>query len=109
MARGSAFWLFASLAAVGTALPLTAFVPWVARNGLDPRLFFEELYVNSISSFFAWDMIVSGLVTIALILIEGRRSHVPALGLPIAGTLLVGVSCGLPLFLALRERALAAR
>ena len=77
---GGAFWLFAALATVGTALPLAAFLPWAARHGLDVPRFIEELFVNRISSFFAWDVIVSAFVTIALILIEGRRSHVPADG-----------------------------
>jgi hypothetical protein len=51
------------------------------------------------------DVIVSSLVLWALVAIEGRRARVPHLWAPIAASLAVGVSLGLPLFLYLRERA----
>ena len=41
---------------------------------------------------------------IAFILWEGRRVRMSALWAPIAATGLIGVSCGLPLFLFMRER-----
>ncbi len=108
MATTSAFWLFAALAVAGTLLPLAAFLPWAGEHGLDPARFLADLFANRISSFFAWDVIVSALVTIALILIEGRRIGMRAArAIPIVATLLVGVSSGLPLFLAQREMALA--
>jgi len=36
--------------------------------------------------------------------VEGRRAKVPRLWMPVTATCLVGVSCGLPLFLYLREQ-----
>jgi Terpene cyclase DEP1 len=37
-------------------------------------------------------------------LMEGRRGKLRLLWMPISATCLIGVSCGLPLFLYLRER-----
>jgi hypothetical protein len=50
--------------------------------------------------------VVSAIVTITFIRREGARRNMQILWLPIAATCLVGVSCGLPLFLYLRERQL---
>jgi len=98
-------WIFAALAVLGAALPLSQFLPWLATNGLDIPLFLNALFANEISSFFGLDVFVSAVVTLFLIVTEGRRSKVPKLWMPIAGTCLIGVSLGLPMFLAMREYA----
>jgi hypothetical protein len=98
--------VFVILAVLGAALPLSQFLPWFAANGLDLHLFFDELFANRISSFFGLDVLVSAIVTAVLIVLEGRRAGVPRLWMPIAGTFLIGVSLGLPMFLAMREIAL---
>jgi hypothetical protein len=98
--------VYAALAVLGAALPLSAFVPWAVEHGFDVPLFVAELFANRISSFFAWDVIVSGVVLIVFVLVQGRRDGVPHRWLPIAALCVAGVSCGLPLFLMLRERAL---
>jgi len=95
--------LYAALAVLGTVLPLAQFVPWLAAHGLDMRLFAEQLFANRIGGFFAMDVLVSAIVVIVLVRGEGR--DVPGGWLAIPATLLVGVSCGLPLFLMLRARA----
>ena len=93
------------LAVLGFVLPYAQFVPWVAAQGLDIRLFFEQLGANPISRFFGWDVIVSACVLIAFMRIERARRPIPHAWMPIAGLLLVGVSFALPLFLYLREDA----
>jgi hypothetical protein len=70
---------------------------------MNPTLFFRELFANRISAFFAMDVIVSAIVLIWFIQGEGRRLRVRFLWLPTVGTLFVGVSFGLPLFLFLRD------
>ena len=97
------------LALLGALLPLTAFLPWLGAYGLDVPRFFADLFVNPVSSFFALDVMISAIALAAFVLVEGRREGVRPLWLPIAATFLIGVSCGLPLFLALRERALVQR
>jgi len=66
-------------------------------------LFIRDLFANRISKFFAVDVIVSAVVLIFFIHSEGKRLRMRLLWLPTLGTVLVGVSLGLPLFLYLRE------
>ncbi|MAN62109.1 MAG: hypothetical protein CMI60_09195 [Parvibaculum sp.] len=99
-------WFYFGAMVAGTLLPLSQFLPWLSENGLDIPLFFAELFANPISGFFGWDVIVSALVLIPFILIEGKRLGMARLWMPVAGTFLIGVSCGLPMFLYLREARL---
>jgi len=96
------------LTAAGFVLPMTQFVPWVIENGLDLPLFFQELFSTRIGGFFGLDVIVSAVVLLLFILVEGKRLGMDRLWLPIIGTLSVGVSFGLPLFLYLRQVTLEA-
>jgi len=91
---------------LGLVLPYSQFVPWLSEHGLDGALFFRELFVNRISAFFAMDVIVSAIMLIWFIQSEGKRLRVRLLWLPTIGTLVVGVSFGLPLFLFLRQATL---
>ena len=95
--------VYFALAIVGTVLPLSQFVPWLLQHGPDVRLFIEELFSTRIGGFFGWDVIVSALVVATFIVAEGRALGMSRLWMPLAGTFMVGVSLGLPLFLALRE------
>ena len=93
------FWL----CVIGTILPLSSFLPWFGEHLLNLPLFAAELFANPISSFAGWDLIVSALVLFVFVAVEGGRLKVKPLWAPIAATLVVGVSLGLPLFLLLRE------
>jgi hypothetical protein len=95
--------LYLVLSVIGLLLPYLQFVPWVAAHGLNMPLFFSELGANRISLFFGWDVIVSAIALLAFMRIERGRKPVRHAWLPIVGTLLAGVSFGLPLFLYLRE------
>jgi hypothetical protein len=90
------------LCVLGLVLPYSAFVPWVLEHGLDLPAFVRSMFSNRIASFFALDVIVSAGVVIVLLVTEGRRLGLK-LWSPVLGTLLVGVSFGLPLYLYLRE------
>ncbi|HEY7614897.1 MAG TPA: DUF2834 domain-containing protein [Gemmatimonadales bacterium] len=95
--------LYLGLCALGTILPVAAFLPFLSAHGLDPREFVRQLFGTPVSGFFAWDVVVSSLVLWTFVVVEGRRRRIPRLWAPIAANLLVGVSLGLPLFLYLRE------
>ncbi|WP_296052469.1 DUF2834 domain-containing protein [uncultured Alteromonas sp.] len=88
---------------LGAALPLSQFVPWLIANGADLPLFFDQLLVNSISRFFVFDVVISALVLITLIVVESNRLAIKKGWLAIVATLCVGVSLGLPLFLYQRQ------
>ena len=98
--------LYLSLALIGAVLPYSQFLPWLAEHGPNIRLLFTELFSTRMGAFFGLDVLVSAVVLIAFIRREGARHKMQILWLPIVATCLVGVSCGLPLFLYLRERQL---
>jgi hypothetical protein len=89
---------------LGLLLPYSQFVPWIIEHhALNMPLFMRDLFANRISAFFALDLIVSAIVLLLFIQSEGRRLQMRLLWLPMLGTVLVGVSLGLPLFLYLRQ------
>jgi hypothetical protein len=96
------------LAVAGIILPYCQFLPFLREHGLDLRLFGAQLFSNRISTFFGLDVIISTFVLWAFVFFEGRgaggRAGTPHLWAPIAASLTVGVSLGLPLFLFLREK-----
>lgn len=96
--------LYLLLCVAGTVLPWSQFLPFLRENGLDLRLFVDQLFSNRIGAFFAWDVLVSSLVLWIFVFVEGRRAGVRHFWAPIAANLAVGVSLGLPLFLYMRER-----
>jgi Protein of unknown function DUF2834 len=98
--------MYLFLCLLGAALPYSQFIPWIIEHGPNIELLFRELFANSISAFFGLDVLVSAVVLVGFVGVEGKRLGMRLLWLPIAGLLAVGVSFGLPLFLYLRERAL---
>jgi hypothetical protein len=97
-------YLYLFFAVVGLILPYSQLIPWIVEHhALNMPLFIRDLFANRISAFFALDVIVSAIVLILFIQIEGRRLGMPLLWLPIVAVLLVGGSLGLPLFLYLRQ------
>lgn len=101
-------WLFLIAAILGTVLPLSYLVPFLADNGLNMPLFFNQLFQNNISAFFGTDVIVSSFALWLFVFSEGRRRGMKNLWVYVLCNLLVGVSLGLPLFLFFRERKLNA-
>ena len=91
------------LAIIGFVLPYSQFVLWVVENGLDFPLIIDQI-VSSRISLTAWlDVTVTGIVLFVFIFTEKEKvSHLWAV---VLGTLTVGVSLGLPLYLFLREWA----
>ncbi|MHC9084210.1 DUF2834 domain-containing protein [Luteimonas sp. RIT-PG2_3] len=95
------------LCIAGAALPLSQFVPWLSAHGLNVPLLLQQATSGHIAAF-AWaDVVISGVVVVVFVLVEGRRLAMCRLWLPLS-CLVVGPSLTLPLFLFLRERHLAA-
>jgi hypothetical protein len=94
------FYLLCAIA--GAVIPFSQFVPWFAEHGLDLNLLLTELFSTRIGAFFGLDVLVSAVVLLAFIVWEGKRLRMKMLWVPAAATCLVGVSCGLPLFLFMR-------
>jgi hypothetical protein len=94
--------VYGALWVAGTALPLSRVLPWLAEHGLDLRLFVAELFANRIAASFAWDVIVAVIVLLVLLVTDRELPARQRFGVAIAS--LLGASCGLPLYLMLRER-----
>jgi phosphoglycerol transferase MdoB-like AlkP superfamily enzyme len=95
---------YLGLAIIGTLIPYAAFVPWLLQNGVGIPQFLFEAMANPIS-IFAWlDVILAAIALIGFIIHDGQKNQVKWRFIAIVGTLSVGVSCGLPLYLYLRER-----
>ena len=95
--------LYLLLCLIGTILPYSFLVPFLREHGLNLRLVVEQLFANSISSFFGVDVIVTTVCLWIFVYFEGRKLRVKHLWAPVLASLTVGVSLGLPLFLFLRE------
>lgn len=100
--------LYLLLCVAGTILPYSFLIQFIRQHGLNLRVLVEQLFANSISSFFGVDVIVSAICLWLFVFFEGRRARVKHLWAPIVASLLVGVSLGLPLFLYLRESRVGA-
>jgi hypothetical protein len=101
MSRGHLYW---ALCVPGLLLPYSAFVPWLVEHGLNLPLFVAELFSTRIGAFFGWDVIVSAFALLVFAWVEAKRIGARAFWLTAGAVFLVGVSLGLPLLLALRER-----
>jgi hypothetical protein len=98
-------WLYLSLAVLGALVPYSQFIPWLAAHGPNAPLLFAEVFSSHAGAFFGLDLSLSTLVLLIFIVHEGAARKMRLLWVPIAATCLLGVSCGLPLFLFMRERS----
>lgn len=101
--------IYLLLCVIGTILPYSFLIPFFRDHGLNMRLFIDQLFANSISSFFGVDVIVATVCLWVFVYFEGRQARVKHLWAPVVASLLVGVSLGLPLFLYLRELTVGVR
>ena len=95
---------------IGTIVPLMQFWPWFRENGLDLRLFFDELFSTRIGAFFGVDVMISAVVLLVFAIVEAARLKIKNAGLMLAAVILAvliaGVSSGFPLFLFMRQKHL---
>jgi hypothetical protein len=74
------------------------------EHGLNIGLMAAELFSTKMGAFFGCDVLVSAVALLSFIRRDGAARNVPLRWVPIVATCLVGVSCGLPLYLFLCER-----
>ena len=93
------------LCIVGTVLPYSQFLLWISEKGFVVSLLLEEITISRMAAFRWLDVVVSAVVLFVFMFTDGVEKRVARLWLPVVGTLVVGVSLGLPLFLYLVEVA----
>jgi lysylphosphatidylglycerol synthetase-like protein (DUF2156 family) len=101
--------VYVGLAVAGAIFPFLIVLPWAAEFGFSPGLFLLQVFATKPSTAFAADVIYSAAVFVLFTIVEGRRLGMRGLWIPALLVLTVGLCCALPTFLAMRERALAAR
>ncbi|GAB7036438.1 MULTISPECIES: DUF2834 domain-containing protein [Catenuloplanes] len=91
------------LAALGTIVPYTALGIFISRHGPDPVELTREAFGSPGAVFFALDVILCAVTVLVSVLRDTRDRRIRTV--VTAATVLVGPSCGLPLWLALRQPA----
>lgn len=91
------------LCVAGTVFPYWQLVTWIYEHGLDISALLKEAVSTRIGAFAWLDVIFSAIVLFGFMMYEGQQLRMKHIWLPVVGTLTVGVSLGLPLFLLFRE------
>ena len=99
-------YFYLGLAFLGAVAPYSFMGQFLLTHGWNVAEFKVQLWASPISSFVGAAFLIASLVNLFFIINEGRRLKMKGLWLPIVANLAVGVSCGLPLFLYLRDLAL---
>ncbi|MDR1577993.1 MAG: DUF2834 domain-containing protein [Deltaproteobacteria bacterium] len=94
---------YLGLAFLGAVAPYSFLGQFLVSSGLNFAEIRAQMWASPVSGYFSLNALIAGLVTILFIWSEGRRQKMKGLWLPLVATLLVGVACGLPLFLYLRR------
>jgi len=96
--------LWLALAVWGTIHPMYYFISWFNENSFDIMAMVDAWHVNNATSGLVWDLTVAAVTLTLFILIESisKRNWIGLLAIP--ATYMIGVSCGLPLYLFLRSR-----
>lgn len=95
--------LYLAMAIIGLVIPYSFLIDYLMKNGLDVDLFIDDIFHTSMSTFFVVNVIITVIVVILFIIVDSKAIRVQFITVPIVTTLLVGPSCGLPLYLYLRE------
>ena len=64
---------------------------------------FDQLFANRVGAFLALDLTISAITAITFMVYQGRKIKMKFYWVPVACTIAVGLSFGLPLYLYLRE------
>jgi hypothetical protein len=99
--------IYLGLAIWGTVHPMIFFGPWVQEHGYDLQALIAAWKTNAATTGLYWDLVIAAIALTLWILAEVsvRRNWLALIAIP--ATFLIGVSCGLPLYLFLRTRPIS--
>ncbi len=97
-------YIYLALAVWGTIHPMSYFMRWFFEHGFDLGGLVQAWHVNPATSGLVWDLTIAAIALTLLVLVETWRSRDWMRLIAIPATFLIGVSCGLPLYLYLRLR-----
>jgi hypothetical protein len=95
---------FLGLAVWGAIHPMYWFVTHMRETGTGLRGLMDAWYVNASTTGLTWDLTIAAVALTVWVLAETlvRKNWEALLAIP--ATFMIGVSCGLPLYLFLRSR-----
>jgi hypothetical protein len=88
---------------LGLVIPYYFLIQFLRANGFDIPLLIQQLFANSISTFFAVDLIISIIVFWFYLVHEARKYKMRNVWVYALASLTVGLSFALPLFLYFRQ------
>lgn len=96
--------VFLALAVIGAVWPMSYFVAWFQANGWSLGAMITAWHVNYATSGLVYDLTIAAVTLTVWVIAEAaaRRDWLSLVAVP--ATFLIGVSCGLPLYLFLRSR-----
>jgi len=96
--------IYLSLAIWGAVHPTIFVSQWIMANGVDIPALIAAWRATAASSALFWDLFIASTALTVFVLAEVavRRNWIGLLAIP--ATFLIGLSCGLPLYLFLRTR-----
>lgn len=95
--------IYLLLAIIGAAIPLYELVQFLLEHGFDFLLFIRYLFANRISTFFAYDLIISIIVFIIYMIHQSKKQKIKLVWIPIVSSFFIGLSFSLPIYLFLIE------
>ncbi|PUB15441.1 DUF2834 domain-containing protein [Yoonia sediminilitoris] len=96
--------VFLLIAIWGAIHPMYYFLQWFQAEGFDIMKMVDAWHANAASSGLVWDLTIAAVALTLWIVTEVAKTKNWMGLLAIPATFLIGVSCGLPLYLYLRMR-----
>lgn len=96
-------WVLILIALWGAIHPMFWFVSWFRENGFSLVRMADAWHANTASTGLVWDLTISAVALTFWCIIESTSARNWKGFLAIPATFCIGVSCGLPLYLALRR------
>ena len=95
---------YLGMSIIGAIVPMIYVLGWLQNGGALMGLV-AAWSINAASTGLMWDLLISAVVFAVFAVSEciARRDYFPLVALPV--TVMIGLSCGLPLYLFLRTRA----
>ena len=97
-------YVYLALAVIGAVLPMSYFIAWFETYGYDLGAMVEAWNVNDATTGLVYDLTVTFAALIVWILYETLQNGRWLNLIAIPASLMIGVSCGFPLYLYLRSR-----
>nr|WP_187430297.1 DUF2834 domain-containing protein [Roseobacter litoralis] len=92
------------LAIWGAIHPMSYFLQWFNANGYDLMAMVDAWHVNAATSGLVWDLTIAAVALTLWVIVDALNQKKWQYLIAIPATFMIGVSCGLPLFLYLRSK-----